>query len=135
MRLQPSRHRVVGGVAPVTDPRRSAPLLKSYLKAKGCDLPFYDYLDSYEEEFQRLVVLAKAEYPSLVRVRLVNGDDGRCGWSVAERDGLTEIVFDGDEPDEALGFVSGQTGCFADDQGVLRTLVRIAIPANLSVQP
>lgn len=135
MRLQQSRHRVVGGVAPVNDPKRSAPLLKAYLKAKGCDLPFYDYLDSYEEEFQRIVALAKAECPSLVHVRVTNRDDGGCDWSAAESDGLTEIVFDGDEPDEALGFVCGRTGCFADDRGVLRTFVRIAIPANLSVQP
>lgn len=135
MRLQQSRHRVVGGVAPLIDPKRSPPWLKAYLKAKGCDLPFYDYLDSYEEEFQRIVALAKAEFPSLVHVRVINRDDGRCHWSAAERDGLTEIVFDGDEPDEALGFVSGRTECFADDQGVLRTLVWIVPSSNLSVQP
>src|SRR5436190_5230720 len=124
MRLQQSRHRFGSGVASVVDPKRSAPLLKAHLKAKGCDLPFYDYLDSYEEEFHRLVALAKAEYPSLIQVRVVNQDDGLWLWSQAERDGLTEIVFDGDEPSEAPGFVSGRTGFFADDQGMLRTLVR-----------
>src|SRR5262249_47608528 len=99
MRLQQSRHRAVGGIAPIADAKRNAPLIKSHLKARGCDLPFYDYLDSYEEEFQRIVARAEAEYPSLIDVRVVEHDDGRCGWSEAERDGLTEIVFDGDEPD------------------------------------
>ena len=36
------------------DFRVKAPYVKRYLQSKGCDLPFYDYLDSYEEAFHRI---------------------------------------------------------------------------------
>ena len=56
--------------------------LKPALKAKGCDLPFYDFLDSYETEFNRLVAWAKETCPSLHGVfEISNGDfDSETDW-------------------------------------------------------
>lgn len=133
MRLQQSRHGVVG-TAQLANPSRNASMLKAILRAKGCDLPFYDHLDSYEQEFQRIVAKAKGECRSLVNVRVVD-DFGYCGDPELERNGLTEIVFDGDRADNGTGFVNGRTECFADDRGALRTFVQIAMAAALSVQP
>jgi len=44
---------------------RRAPHVKAALREKGCVLPFYDTLDSYETEFKRLVTWAKTEFRSL----------------------------------------------------------------------
>ena len=52
----------------VTNFRSQAPQLKPFLRSKGCDLPFYDFLDSYSDEFQRIVTEAKGNHPSLLDV-------------------------------------------------------------------
>lgn len=48
--------------------KRRAPYIKKLMRNRGCDLPFYDLLDSYPEEFRRIVEWAKLEYPSLLSV-------------------------------------------------------------------
>jgi hypothetical protein len=44
--------------AQIDDMRRNAPEVKRALRRVGCDLPFYDYLDSYSEEFARIMAWA-----------------------------------------------------------------------------
>jgi hypothetical protein len=45
--------------------RKNAALMKAALQAKGCILPYYEYVDSAEEEFKRLVVWGKSAFRSL----------------------------------------------------------------------
>lgn len=51
--------------AAIEEARRVAPAMKAALKAKGCDLPFYESIDSAEDEFNRLVAWAKSTRWSL----------------------------------------------------------------------
>jgi len=55
--------------------RKNGALLKPSLRKVGCDLPFYDYLDSYTEEFERVVAAGRSAFPSLMGVHEVDDDD------------------------------------------------------------
>lgn len=46
-------------------------LVKSHLRNKGIVIPFYDYLDSYPDEFNKIAEFAKQTYPSLMGVHEV----------------------------------------------------------------
>ena len=51
--------------ASVQDFWAKADRVKAHVRAQGCNLPFFDFLDSYEEEFRRVVAWAKNTFPSL----------------------------------------------------------------------
>jgi hypothetical protein len=48
--------------------RRLAPAMKTALREKGCDLPFYDMLDSFEDEFKKLAMWSKEQIPTIHEV-------------------------------------------------------------------
>lgn len=52
--------------------RAKAPYVKLILRGRGCKLPFYDYLDSYSDEFQRIAITAKKEHPSIIGIHEVD---------------------------------------------------------------
>lgn len=52
--------------------RKDAKQWKAALRTVGCDLPFYDVLDSYEAEFNRLVEAARREFKTLREVRVID---------------------------------------------------------------
>ena len=56
----------------IRDLRAKAPYIKMILRGRGCVLPFYDYLDSYPDEFQRIATAAKNEHPSLIGIHEVD---------------------------------------------------------------
>jgi hypothetical protein len=55
----------------IRDFQRRAPAIKAALRKQGIELPFYDYLDSYPDEFRRIAAYAKAMYPRLLGVHEV----------------------------------------------------------------
>jgi hypothetical protein len=52
--------------------RKMAVKVKPHLRKNGCDLPFYDFLDSWEEEFNRIKLRAIDEFQSLVGIHEVD---------------------------------------------------------------
>lgn len=52
--------------------KANASQMKRLLQQNGCELPFYDFLDSYEEEFQRIADAARAEHASLLGIHEVD---------------------------------------------------------------
>ncbi|MCA9232472.1 MAG: hypothetical protein KDA57_17620 [Planctomycetales bacterium] len=54
--------------------QRIAPTYKAHLKKHGCDLPFYDYIDSYTHEFARIKEEALKKHPSLLGIHEVSGE-------------------------------------------------------------
>jgi hypothetical protein len=59
-------------LADLKDIRASARFWKAYMRNRGCDLPFYDFLDSYEDEFNRITTEAMNTYPSLLGIHEVD---------------------------------------------------------------
>src|SRR4051812_38657038 len=51
--------------AQITANQRFAGRMKRDLRAKGCVLPFYEMMDSSEEEFNRVAAWAKSEFRTL----------------------------------------------------------------------
>jgi hypothetical protein len=114
---------------------QKAPQMKAALRAKGCVLPFYDFLDSYEVEFKKLVAWAKAEFRSLHDVYEVSHADldNDSNWT---RLGLPkhwqQVRFDCDG-DLAASYTKrdsnanmrGSTVAFRDDTNNLHTIVEV----------
>jgi hypothetical protein len=121
--------------AEIDNYRRFGPRFKSALRAKGCVLPFYEALDSAEDEFRRIVEWAKANHPSLQGVFEVGVDDldDEEGW---RRLGLpsdwTQVFYTcGDEAaqsyksrDTTANLRGAATGFF-DGGGVFRTIIQV----------
>lgn len=112
--------------------RGQAPELKALLRSKGCDLPFYDYLDSYGDEFQRIVTEAIGRYPSLVDVLEV--EDAvyeQTDWDSLGFGNYKPIFFEVADvlgtywPHDAMGNMRGHTTPFYDPEGRLRTVIII----------
>lgn len=60
--------------------RKNGPAMKVALRAKGCVLPLYDFLDSYEDEFKKIVTWAKTEFRSLDDVFERSPDEMDNDW-------------------------------------------------------
>lgn len=78
--------------------RKVAPKLKPLLRRVGCDLPFYDFLDSYEEEFRRIVTTAIQQFPTLLSIHEV--DDAEFlqpDWANFGVDAAKQVFFNIDE--------------------------------------
>lgn len=66
----------------INDFKVVAPHMKRLLRAWGCDLPFYDFLDSYAEKFQQLGNEALAKHRSLRAINEVDDATYRSrDWS------------------------------------------------------
>lgn len=111
----------------------NAPGIKAVLRENGCDLPFYEFLDSYADEFHRIVREAKSKYPTLIDVHEVDDSvydtpewSAHLGYAA-----LTKILFDIEEritdygEHEGVANICGITSAFLDSQGGLRTVVMI----------
>src|SRR5689334_4590427 len=69
--------------------------LKPWLRSKGYDLPFYDGLDSYAEEFRRIAAEARADHTSLLGVEEVEDADYFAkGAAAPGRPELTQVFFE-----------------------------------------
>lgn len=125
------------------DFRRKAPYYKTILQGRGCVLPFYDFLDSYADEFQRIVDHAKQEYGSLVDVHEVDEhifDDSDRNWSNLGYGDFDQIFFEvGDEaPDYGShsrdANLAGSMTAFLDAKQELQSVILIRRTVKTHVQ-
>ena len=123
--------------------RAKAPYMKAILRGRGCVLPFYDYLDSYADEFHRIADAAKAEHPSLLGVHEVDDAvfaENEKNWSKLGYGDLQQIFFDIEEevPDYGTGSLNanlrGSMSAFLDKDGNLRSVILIPQSVKASVQ-
>jgi len=115
--------------------RRLGPQMKKALRAKGCVLPFYEVIDSAEDEFRKLVAWAKGEFRTLYEVHEVDLDilkaKKRNEWLTLPAD-WEQIFYDcGDsaaatynDPDEKAN-LRGFTAAYRDASGGLHTVVEV----------
>lgn len=113
--------------------RATGPEMKKALRAKGCNLPFYDFLDSYEDEFKKMVAWAKSQFRSLHEVYEMMPAEMDQGW---QQHGLpsdwTHIKFKCDD-DHASSYLDedpnaglrGGAICFHDSSGQVRTIIEV----------
>jgi hypothetical protein len=111
-------------------------MVKRFLKQRGCEQKFYDYLDSYIDAFHREAGSAVEQFTSLLGVHEVDDQqyyascDGTFVASVGYT-GLTQIFVKttdvGDEylADDRKSNVNGATVAFRDISGSLKTIVMI----------
>ena len=123
--------------------RAKAPYMKALLRGRGCVLPFYDYLDSYADEFHRIADAAKAEHPSLLGVHEVDDiifAENEKNWSRLGYGDLQQIFFNlvDDVPDygtESLDAnLRGSMSAFLDKDGNLRSVILISQSVKATVQ-
>lgn len=115
--------------------RKMAPLLKAALRAKGCDLQFFELLDPYEAEFAKVVAWGKQEFPALYAVYEVDRKrlDDENGW---RRLGLPTdwqritLIIDDDvgktytAPDDAAN-LRGSTTVLQDRAGTIHYVIEV----------
>lgn len=77
--------------------RAKAPHAKRLAKHRGFPLQFYDYLDSYEEDFYCLVAEAKQRHPGLVDVHEVDDKTWKNhSWQKLGYDEFEQVLFEDD---------------------------------------
>lgn len=116
--------------------RKNGAVLKTHLRKVGCDLPFYDFLDSYTDEFNRTVATAKAMFPSLVGVYEVDENEYQnTEWAKYGVGDCEYVLFDLDDRfsdygknKNPLANVRGSASFFIDRDNALRSV--ILIPRN-----
>src|SRR5947209_7462437 len=106
---------------------------KRKVKAAGCNLPFYDGLDTYREEFSAIVRDAMTHHPSLVQVCEVN--EAIFAEPNFDKLGCADVrqVFFRDEDGAVSDYaaidptatIRGSAYAFLDEKHNLRTLVLI----------
>jgi hypothetical protein len=113
---------------------RKAPYMKMILRSRGFRLPFFDFLDSYEAEFAKLVDEYLASRPTLIGIYEVADEElestdwerfgGAADWQ--------QVFYNyDDDPTETYGRegkrvnVKGSTVTLRDTNGGLHTMVRI----------
>jgi hypothetical protein len=123
--------------------RAKAPYIKAILRGRGCTLPFYDYLDSYADEFQRIADAARVEHPSLLGVHEVDDPifaENEKNWSKLGYGDLQQIFFgfDKEVPDYGTGPLNanmcGSMTAFLDNDGTLRSVILIQQSVKGSAQ-
>jgi hypothetical protein len=129
----------------LADFRQKAPLMKRFLKQRGHQQKFYDFLDSYIDAFRREAENAGKQFPSLLGVHEVGdreyyGSHDGAFAAMLGYPGLTQVLFETiDVDDEYLAEdrklnVNGVTIAFRDEAGSLKTMVLIRkIVPNASV--
>jgi hypothetical protein len=114
--------------------QRKAPHFKKLLRMRGYDLPFYDFLDSYADEFKNISVWARTNYLSLIKVAEVADhvfESPQDHWEELGCGGLTQLFFNHSDEFSDYGQKSaeanlaGHTIAFHDRAKSLRTLVTI----------
>jgi hypothetical protein len=111
----------------------AAPEMKRRLRQWGCDLPFYDYLDSYTEKFEQIAKNALKGHPSLREIHEVDEPTfhakswaklGYGNWRQVQvhYDDKYENDYGKAATDENL---CGCASIFYDEEGSLRTGIMI----------
>jgi hypothetical protein len=118
--------------ARIEERRKVGPKMKAHVRAKGCNLPFYDGIDSAEEEFHRLVVWAKEQCRSLHAVFEAEGkliDDAASLGLPADWE---QVTFDMDDQvaesylaRDSKANLRGMTVAFRDAKGEFHTVILV----------
>ena len=127
----------------IRDLRAKAPYIKMILRRRGCVLPFYDYLDSYPDEFQRIATAAKNEHPSLIGIHEVDdhifATSEKC-WSQLGCGDLQQVFFniEGDLSDYGAASpdanLCGSMSAFLDSAQNVRSIILIRQTVKGTVQ-
>jgi hypothetical protein len=116
--------------------RRLAPQMKAALRGQGCVLPFYEVLDSAEEEFGKLVVWAKTAFRTLHEVHEIDLETlkakKRNEWLRLPPD-WEQVFFDCRDSPESASYndpddganLRGATTAYRDSAGGLHTVVEV----------
>lgn len=112
---------------------RKGVYIKRVYRQRGVDLPFYDYYDSYYDEFARVVSQAKAAYRSLMDVVELEDRDYFEADRSALAPGMDQIFWHTEQEQNGYGTgsgsdesnINGYTNAFRDRDGRVRTLVVI----------
>lgn len=114
--------------------RAKAPEIKTALRAKGCNLPFYEFLDSYEDEFNAIASASAARFPSLVGAFEVE-DAEYSSKDFTSRGVLPHwehVIFNVEDPSAVTyndrdpdSNINGHTTAYLDPDGKLRTIVLV----------
>lgn len=108
--------------------------MKAELKQKGCHLAFYDFLDSYANEFRDIVTEGQREHASLLGIHEVSREvyeNLDQHWGDFGYSDLEQVFYDIDESCEDYlqrdksANVNGVTIIFRESSGVFRTAVFI----------
>ena len=131
----------------LADFRRQAPAIKQFLKQRGYEWKFYDYLDSYRDAFEREIGRALQKCPSLLGVHEVDDDDyfATNHDAILTKLGLAElrqVFFNGTDvandylAKDKKSNVNGVTVAYRDGEEELKTLVLIrkTVPNELNVE-
>lgn len=107
--------------------------IRPFLKLAGCDLPFYDYIDNYQDEFNCIRDSALNDRPSLHAVREVNASELNADSFEGEVPNNFKQVFFS-IPDECEGYANsrdvqanlrGNATFFLENGETLRSVVLI----------
>lgn len=118
--------------ASLEEVRKTGQALKPFLQKVGCDMAFYDYLDSYEVEFNRIVQAALSQRKSLVRVHEVSAEMlDAPQWDTLGHADLQQLYFT--IPDECEDYVKtdaqanlrGSATFFLDQSAALKSVILI----------
>lgn len=112
--------------------RKTGTTLKPYLRRVGCDIPFYDYLDSYTTEFDRIQQDAIESLHSLVAVHEVPQKTlDTTDWKELGYGKLEQVFFS--IPDRCADYVQsdaqanlcGSATFFRNQSGEMRSVVLV----------
>lgn len=127
----------------VRELRAKAPYIKMILRGRGCVLPFYDYLDSYLDEFQRIATAAKKEHPSLIGIHEVDDRTfatSENNWSQLGCGDLRQVFFNIDGNYSDYGAASpdanlcGSMTAFLDSDQNVRSVILLRQTVKGTVQ-
>ena len=122
--------------AQITFNQRFASRMKRDLRAKGCVLPFFEMMDSSEEEFHRVVEWAKSEFQTLhgvfeVDEAILDGSPDRHKLQVPE--GWQQVIYQCEDEDLARSYkatdtpanIRGAATEFLDETGGVHTVIEV----------
>lgn len=111
--------------------RQLAPKVKTALRALGVDLPFYEFLDSYESLFHEMAEEAKSRFESLVGIHEVERhvfED--TDWRIFNLNPIRHVQFVLDDHFEGYGKkgateanITGSAAFFLSDDGNFTSIV------------
>ncbi len=115
--------------------KQKAPYIKQILRARGHDLPFYYYLDSFESVFKQVADKAVEEHPTLLGVHetSANSPDENF-WQPLGYNDLTQIFYKIDDSFADYGKLAGKGKAtleggmtsFRNGDGELRSIITVA---------
>ena len=113
--------------------------LKPFFRELGCDLQFYDFLDCYQTEYERIEREALSNFPSLIGIHQVSSATlDQTDWNQLGYGHLEPVELTIDERHADYGSLGGDAnmrGCakfFKDKTGRLQSVILIQKAAKRS---